>query len=113
MSPVEAGGVSPHLDRALLHVAHWGPGFARAADAYAGAFARPSILRRKLVLLAAILESRGETARLLDTAHPGSRLILIAELVARGGLVVLLVTLALLLLAPLRLWYRVAHAESL
>jgi hypothetical protein len=107
VSAVEAGGVSRSLDRALLRVAHAGPGFARAADGYAAAFAKASLLRRKLVLLLAILESRGSTAATLDTAAPGSSSAWIAEIGLRVGAFALTVCMATLLVAPLRIWYSV------
>lgn len=47
----------PGFDRALLSLARSGPLLARAADAYARIFARRAVLRRKLTLLVAILES--------------------------------------------------------
>src|SRR5690348_4672039 len=56
VSPVAARGTASALDRALLRIANLGPRFARAADAYAAVFARNALLRRKLVLLVAILE---------------------------------------------------------
>ena len=55
-------------DIALLQVARHGPFFARAADAYASVFARRSTLRRRLILLTAILESVGATSDILDKA---------------------------------------------
>lgn len=67
---VEAGVVSTSVDRALLRFARTAPALARTADAYAAVFAGASLLRRKLVLLLAILESRGPTTDALDTARP-------------------------------------------
>jgi hypothetical protein len=45
------------FDAVLMRVARGGPILARLADAYARLFARRAILRRKLTLLLAILES--------------------------------------------------------
>lgn len=43
--------------RRLLRVARAGPTFARLADAYARIFARHGVLRKKLILLLAVLET--------------------------------------------------------
>ena len=108
VSAVAASRASPPLDRALLAVAHVGPRLARTADAYAALFAKASLLRRKLVLLVAILESRQQTAALIDTSVPGS--------LASGFLAVGLnafasasmACFAALLIGPLFIWYRAA-----
>jgi hypothetical protein len=111
VSVVEAGGVVPPLDRALLRVARLGPSFARACDGYAGAFARTSLLRRKLVLLTAIFESRQQTAVIFDSAVPGSRAAWVVEVSARAGISALIGCLAALVILPLGLWYRVVDAD--
>src|SRR5262245_39508512 len=62
------------LDRALVRVSGWGPWSVRLADLYSAVFAKTSVLRRKLVLMVAILESRADTAEMMDTADAGSSL---------------------------------------
>lgn len=96
------------LDRALLRIAGIGPGFARAADAYAAVFARTSLLRRKLVLLVAILESRGDSAAALDTASPGPRLVWMLGAAAQAGAGVARVAGVAFLLPAVYLWCRLA-----
>ena len=61
------------MDVALVRCARSGPAWTRLADAYAGVFAASGSLRRKLVLLVAILESRPETADDLDLADGTTR----------------------------------------
>jgi len=100
------------LESALLQVARIGPAYARLADSYAGAFARASVLRRKLVLLVAILESRGATAAALDTATPGSRAMWILETSARVAVSAVLVLLATLIILPVRLLRRPVDARG-
>lgn len=102
---VEAGVVSSPVDRALLRLARTAPSLTRVADAYAAVFAGAGLLRRKLVLLLAILESRGPTAAALDTARPGSRVVWVAELAVLGCVWLMRVVIAALLVAPLWLWY--------
>jgi hypothetical protein len=105
------GGRGP-LDRALLRVAHLGPGFARAADGYAAAFAKRSLLRRKLVLLVAILESRQHTAVVLDTAVPGSRAAWVFTTGFQIAGCALVVGLATLVIVPLCLWYSLRNTDA-
>jgi hypothetical protein len=92
----------PAIDRALMRLATRGPLAARMADAYASIFARSGLLRRKLVLLVAILESHGETSRAIDTARPGSRIAWFGELAFRAALTVALLLAAALILVPAR-----------
>jgi hypothetical protein len=112
VSAVEAGGAEQPLDRALLRVARMGPLCARASDCYAAAFARASLLRRKLVLLTAIFESRQKTAAIFDSAVPGSRSAWVCEVAARAGMSALMGCFAALVILPLRLWYRVIDAHG-
>jgi hypothetical protein len=112
VSAVERAGRAPSLDRSLLRLARVGPASARVADAYAAVFARASVLRRKLVLLVAILESRGETAPMLDTAHPGPRARWFLEVGLRAIASVLMLCIAALVILPLTLWYRLSGAAG-
>jgi hypothetical protein len=70
-------------DDVLTAVARRGPAFARLADAWAGVLARNGTLRRKLVLLLAILESTGETSSKVDTPDRGTSLGFVAGLAGR------------------------------
>lgn len=95
------------LDLALLRVARIGPAFTRATDAFAAVAATSSVLRRKLILLIAILESRGPTATAIDTAVPGSRVSWMLAVAWHAGLSVLYACLAALLVAAPCAWYAV------
>ncbi len=112
VSAVAPHGNTPPLDRALLRVAHMGPDFTRVADGYSAAFAKASLLRRKLVLLVAILESRQRTAAVLDTAVPGSRAAWVLTVGLRVTGCVLMVSLATLLIVPLYVWYSLADTHE-
>ena len=70
---VDVDAVGSPVDAALLRIARRGRFLTRAADAYAVTFAKSSLLRQKLVLLLAILESCGSTNAAVDTVVPGSR----------------------------------------
>jgi hypothetical protein len=104
------GSVAPDerlsaLDRSLLRVASMGPLWVRLADAYAALFARASLLRRKIVLMVAILETRGSSAAVLDTATPGSRAGLVADLTLRASFAVVQLVIAAVVISPLTIWY--------
>lgn len=103
VSRVSESGCPPTLDRALIALARRGPFWTRAADSYAALFARSGLLRRKLVLLVAILESHGASARAIDTAQPGSTAGWIVDAGVRGAASVLLLALAGIALVPMRL----------
>jgi hypothetical protein len=60
------------FDHWLVRFARGGPARTRLADSYAVLFARTTTLRRKLVLLLAILESTAPASRWIDTPDPGS-----------------------------------------
>jgi hypothetical protein len=112
VSVVDASGVTPSLDLALLRVARFGSGGLRAADAYAAVLAPSSLLRRKLTLLVAILESRGQSAAALDTAGSGSRAGWIFDVSARAGASALMLCVGAMLVTPLRAWYRLASGRT-
>jgi hypothetical protein len=65
---LEPGTRHDERDRALMRLAGLGTSGMRAADAYSALLAKDSLLRRKLAVLVAILESRGDSAARLDTA---------------------------------------------
>jgi hypothetical protein len=101
----------PAIDCALLRIARRSPLLTRAADAYAVTFAKSSLLRRKLVLLLAILESFGETIGAVDTVLPGSRGRWAVGVVAGVGGFAAMLCLVAVALVPLRIWYRFAHGR--
>lgn len=81
-----------------------GSGLGRAlADAYAGAFARQSALRAKMMLALAILEASPPSFAALDTpAAPGGRAL--AALPLRTAVAGLALAAALVLYAPVHIW---------
>jgi hypothetical protein len=100
------------LDRALLDIARLGPALVHAADAFASVAARPSLLRRKLVLLLAILESRGSSAAVLDTVQPGSRVLWLAGLAGHAARWALAVVAGAALVMPRYAWLRLTRAPA-
>lgn len=63
---------TPLIDRALLATARWGSVPARIADAYAKRFRPYSPLRRRLILVLAILENSPSAHEWLNSARTGS-----------------------------------------
>jgi hypothetical protein len=63
---------------------HWS--IAKLADGYARLFARTALLRKKLVLLLAILETSSPSCHLLDSSVGGSTVALAARLLLRTSL---------------------------
>ncbi len=88
------------FDRVLLALARKSPFLAQCADSYACVAARASLLRKKLVLLMAILESsspeHGFDEHIADTP-PAS---VIRRVAGRGGLFALRLAVVAVILAP-------------
>ena len=93
-----AGSFDEHLvSFAALH-----PVATRAADAYSRLFARGTVLRRKLTVLAAILESTAPHDAAFATV-PGAPVVVVARLAAAGTGFALVLLLGVVVLTPLRL----------
>jgi nucleoside-diphosphate-sugar epimerase len=94
------------FDRAALRVARRGRIFARWADAYCAFFARNGALRRKLVLLAAILEHVAPTNEAFDRTNSSGAARAVLSLAAYGltSAVSLLLGAAVLLPAGVLCW---------
>lgn len=90
-------------DRTLLRIARTGVVWARCADAYASLFSRSSALRKRLVMLLAILETRPPFSNRIDQAVEGPGLLLAGRLVFRGIVATLGLIAGTLLLAPLQI----------
>ncbi|NNE43307.1 MAG: hypothetical protein HKN12_03790, partial [Gemmatimonadetes bacterium] len=67
-------GPAVEADDPLTAIARRGPGLARLVDSWAVFFARGGTLRRKLILLVAILENIGASSAKVDTPDPGTPL---------------------------------------
>jgi hypothetical protein len=104
VSSLKLNAATP-MDRALLQLASGSTTLTRIADSFAAPLVPGGALRRKLVLLLAILESRGASASQVDHAVPGSRLIWVAGAAFHGAAWFARLVVAALLLVPLRLWH--------
>jgi NADH dehydrogenase len=113
---VRAHRVSPkfvsddRFDRFLVRFGARHRVLARLADSYARVFASGSLLRRKLVLLLAILETAPQTHRVIDQPPEGGPILIVGRLSGRGILWLAGLLLAAILLVPVRL--AIGHRNS-
>ena len=94
---------SDPFDRLLLTVSTWGPLAARVADSYASRFYKGALLRRKLVLVLALLECSPPSFQVLDAPDSGPRPAVLGKLAWRGCGYVLSLALATVFLLPVHL----------
>ena len=92
------------FDRFLLAISTRGPILTAIADSYCCHFRKSAVLRKKLVLLLALLECTGESSRRLDTADGTSGLRLWAMLAWRGTVHIAALAASLILVLPFHLW---------
>ncbi len=95
----EGGGP---FDRLLLGLASNGPVFASFADSYASLLARRSLLRRKLILLLAILESCAPARGFQDSPDGGPLPALYLRIAGRGVNFLLRFLVSAVVLLPLQ-----------
>lgn len=93
------------FDRVLVTLARLHPLATRFADSYAAVFCRSAVVRRKMILLLAILESCAPTYSYFEAPESRQRVLLCSRLVARGLVFGLLLVTATLLLLPLQLLF--------
>lgn len=103
---VDATGPAAAFDRWLVAFARRGPLRARLADAYASVFHRGGLLRRKLVLVFALLETGPAAHRTLLAPARRGRAAFLAGALGRGLLALLFLLAGLALFAPARLVLR-------
>jgi hypothetical protein len=96
-------GYESRFDRVLVDFAAGGPRSAGLADAYACLFARQSALRRKLILLLAIIESCAPERGFLDAIEPSPLFLIALRLAGRGALFAIRVLVAAFVFLPLQL----------
>ncbi len=106
-SPGFAAAPPPSLmDKMLIRIARRHPMLTRVADAYSRVFFKRSLLRRKLVLLLAILESCAPGHYYLDSTDGVSRTVFFLKLVQHSTLYALSLVFGVLLFLPLHIFTR-------
>ena len=88
------------IDRVLLALARRSRVAARVADTYGARFRPSGLLRRKLVLLVALVECSPETWQTVEEPGPGGRPRTLARLASRAALEGVVLVLAAILLLP-------------
>jgi len=99
--PAWRAGPPDRAERFLLAVARVHPTFTRIADGYARHVRPTGLLRQKLVLACAILESSPPAHDWLNTARTGSLPLTVLRIAGTGVASVLATLLGFLLLGPL------------
>ncbi len=89
------------MDRILLRIAVTSPALAQWADSYASIAARKSLLRKKLILLMAILESSSPEHGYDELIRDTRASAVIARMALRGILHGMRFILGLLILGPI------------
>ena len=97
---------SPGFDQLLVQFAAMRSSFTRMADSYSRFFAPRSTLRKKLILLVAILESSPGGSAFLDTVDTENKLLLTGRLLLQGVRFVANLALGTALLFPCHLAQR-------
>ena len=100
------------FDRFLTRTAARGPFLARAADTYASRFLKYGSLRKKLVLVLALLECSPGWFETLDRVEPGGVPGTVARLAWRTGTYLAMLLFSLALFLPVRLWLGVFRSPS-
>jgi hypothetical protein len=101
VSPVFSSG--NRFDRFLVRVAGTHPVLTRVADSYARMLAPQALLRKKLILLLAILETSPPTHNVIDSVGGGSNLALSFRLVGKAVTFGLSAAAGAILFVPARL----------
>jgi hypothetical protein len=100
------------FDSFLIRVARGHRGMTKLADAYARLFVRASLLRKKLVLLLAILETCSPSCRLIDSTEEGGKGMLLVRLCGRGIGSFASVIIAVVLFLPVQIVCAVIQRSS-
>jgi hypothetical protein len=105
----EVGAVEPpngatSFDRALVAIARRGTWLTRAMDSYSRVFEDGGLLRRKLVLVLALLETKSPTDGAVDTPTSSSNAAFFASIAWLGLVFLTTVLVTTIALLPLRLW---------
>ena len=98
---VDDGMTSDPFDRTLTALAKISPVATRIVDSYAAVFFHNCLLRRKLILLLAILESCAPSHSSLDTVDEGPRSLIAVKLVQSACASGFLLLIAILMFVPL------------
>lgn len=112
VSPALASGERSALDRLQMAMAVRSRLACRFADSYSSIFSRDCLLRKKIVLLLAVLESTHPTYRHFDEPQSGGRTILLGRLMLEGIAFVAVFILSSFIFLPLTLIDRLGGKQE-
>lgn len=93
----------PAFDRFLLSIGGAHPWLTAIVDAHTSFFRQGAVIRKKLILLMALLESHGSSHRQFEISDSSSRIVLFTMLAWKGIMFGLRLGLAITLLLPLQM----------
>ena len=93
--------VATPIERWLLWVAGIHPFLTRVADSYSSVVFPSSVLRKKLVLLVAILESSNHGQHIADMPKSSTKMTLLGRCIVEGMVCVAIACMAVMILLPL------------
>ena len=91
------------FDNLLVRIASVHPALTRLADSYARIFAPGALLRKKLVLLLAILETSAPSCYLIEAVDSGGKLVLLVGLFVKGMAFILSLMAGAIVFLPLQM----------
>lgn len=100
------------MDRVLVRAAAWSPVMARLTDAYARLVVPRSTLRRKLIVLLAILEVSPPFHRTVDVVRARSSVLALIGLAVSGVIGVLAAFAGVLVFAPVHVAVRICRGSQ-
>jgi len=102
----KVGSISPPSDtfnRLLLRLARTNPLWTKLVDTYSVVFCNSSVVRNKLILLLAILESNADTCVRLDAVDESRKLVFLLKIMGRGCIFVLVLFLSVIIFLPVHI----------
>jgi len=107
----KVGSINPPSDtfnRLLLRLAGTNPFWTQLVDTYTVVFCKSSVVRKKLILVLAILESNADTCVRLDAVDESRKLLLLIKIMGKGCTFVLVLSLSMLILFPIHIFSRMS-----
>jgi hypothetical protein len=100
------------FDFFLVRVARTHPTLTKLADSYTRVFVRKSLLRKKLVLALAILETCSPSSHVIDAVDPSSKRTLLIRFCSRGFVSIASAMVAAIVFLPVQLIFATFETSS-
>lgn len=102
------GSINPPSDtfnRLLLMLARANPLWTKLVDTYSVVFCKSSVVRKKLILLFAILESNADAYSSLDAVDEARKVVFLLKVIGKGCIFVLVLFLSVIILFPVHILF--------